>query len=325
MRRRALAATVLVAGVVLGGCTAQNGPGAAPTVTPEAPPSGPELWASAAIWVSPDGDRYLCPVPFSDGGWGGPRICDDPLMVTGLDASPAPASPAAASPAPASPESEKAEDGWTWSPHVVTGHLDGTVFSVTGVDTAEALAAQAARFPPPDPNQVPAVGYATDEEKLAAMFAAADPAGYGCAAPEGGRRDAGDIEGLIGPYSAAYPEQVVGWASLWVAPEVHVALIGAAADADAEAVGVGMQKLFPGAACIVRSTISAAELQSTVAEPLFGPHPYVARSGSTADGRTTVDPYLWVSRIAPSDELDAAVARYPSGFVQVQTWFERLP
>jgi hypothetical protein len=277
--------------------------------------AGSELWASVAIWVSPEGSLSVCGVPFIDGGWGGLRVCDAPITVSGVDAASLP---------PSTPPVLAADDGWSWSTHVVTGYVDGTHLTVTGVDTSEAIAARDAAAAPP-PSAVTGPVYTTDEEKSAAMFAAADPAGYGCAQPEGGWRDAGDIESLIGPYAAGYPGQVVGWASLWIADGVHVALIGAAADADLEAVHTGMQKLFPSAACVVTSRISSSELQSAVAEPLFGPDPYVARSGSDARGRATADPSLWVGRTAPSDALDAAIARYPEGFIQLHTWFARLP
>ncbi|WP_440710362.1 hypothetical protein [Herbiconiux sp. YIM B11900] len=320
-RRQAAAAAgavLAVAGLtMLSGCTAG---GAVSTDLPptSAAPAGPELWGSAALWVSPEGEVSMCGVPFGDSGWGKPSVCEDPLEVSGVDA----AALATSSPAPVEGE----DDGWTWSAHVVTGYFDGDSnhFTVTGVDTEEALALQEAVWAPPQ-NPEPQPTYATDEEKSAALFAEADPANYGCAAPEGGWRDAGDLEGLIGPYSAAYPEQVVGWASLWVADGVGVALIGAAADADLEAVRTGMQKLFPDAACIVTSQVSASQLASARAEPLFGPDPHVARSSSDAEGRTTPDPYLWVGRTAPSDELDAAIAGYPQGFVQLHTWFQRLP
>lgn len=206
----------------------------------------------------------------------------------------------------------------------MTGHTEGTRFRLTGIDTDEAVALSEAASEPPVPSE-PQPSYSTDEEKSAALFARADPAQYGCEEPEGGWRDAGDLEGLIGPYAAGYPGQVVGWAPLYVADGVSVALIGAAAEADLGAVRTGMQKLFPGAACIVTSSVSATELQSALDEPLFGPEAVLIRAGSDAAGRTTADPSLWIFRLAPSDELDVAVARYPAGLVQVQTWFRRLP
>jgi hypothetical protein len=278
--------------------------------------AGPEVWGSVAFWTSPEGDLSLCPAPFIDPGWGGPSVCDDPLEVDGVDA---------AELAMSSPQSSASEDdGWTWSAHVVTGSLAGNRFTVTAIDTAEAIALQDAALAPPVPSE-PQPSYSTDEEKSAALFAQADPEQYGCAEPEGGWRDAGDLEGLIGPYTAGYPGQVVGWAPLYVADGVSVALIGAAAEADLGAVRTGMQKLFPDAACIVTSSVSATELQSALDEPLFGPDPYVARSSTDAAGRTTADPYLAIFRAAPSDELDAAIARYPTGMVLLWTWFHRLP
>jgi hypothetical protein len=308
--------TMAVAAVLLCACS-DAAPEPIPSSASASPAAtGPELWASVAVWTSPEGDVSVCGVPFLDSGFGGPRVCDEPLSVSGLDATTLPKN----TPPPVPAE----EPGWSWSAHLVTGHIDGDHLTVTGVDTPEAVAAQAAAYsPPPVPASSPA--YATDEEKSAAMFAEADPAGYGCTAPEGGWKDAGDIEGLIGPYSAGYPGQVVGWAPLWVADGVQVALIGAAAGADLEAVHTGMQKLFPDAACVVTSTVSWAELERALDEPLFGPDPHVARSGSDANGRTTADPYLWVGRTAPSDELDAALAEYPPGFIQLHTWFARLP
>ncbi|MGD8169362.1 hypothetical protein ACEXOS_019275 [Herbiconiux sp. P16] len=316
MRRLVTGAAMLAAATALlmSGCA-----GATPSVPDAesvgAAPVEPELWGRVALWVSPTGDVVMCQPPFVDVGFGSLEVCDDPLAISGLSSEALPT---------ASPGAVPAEGaGWTWSNHVVTGHLDGDRFAVTGVDTEAGLAASAAAFPVPPATTSP--GYATDEEKSAAMFAEADPAGYGCAAPAGGWRDAGDIEGLIGPYSAAYPEQVVGWSSLRVADDVHLALIGASADADLEAVGTGMRKLFPDAACIVTSRVSASDLERALGDPALGPDPYLGRSGSDANGRTTADPFLWVSRTAPSDELDAAVAQYPEGLVQVHTWFQRLP
>ncbi len=289
--------------------------------------NGPELWGAAALWVSPEGEVVMCPVPFGDSGWGGPRVCDDPLEVADVDAeSLATMAPAPSAPAAAPLLGEGSDDGWTWSAHALTGYFDGDAnrFTVTGVDSAEATALQQAVWAP-RVNPEPQPAYATDADKLAAMYAGQDPTAYGCAEPAGGWRDAGDIEGLIGPYSAAYPEQVVGWSALGVADGVQVALIGAAAGYDLEAVRTGAQKLFPDAACVVTSRISAEQLQSALAEPLFGPDPYLARGGSDDIGGTKADPYLWISRTAPSDELDAAIARYPAGFVQLSTWFQRLP
>lgn len=313
----AVASVVLVSGCASG----LQGPGAGASpdsVSVEAAVSGPELWGTVALWISPERQVSMCPVPFIDIGFGYPEVCDDPLAVAGLDADDVP--PASASTVPA------AGSGWTWGPHVVTGYLDADAnrFTVTGIDTPEATALEKAQWAPPA-NPTPQPTYATDEEKLAASYAEHDPDRYGCVEPEGGWRDAGDVEGLIGPYSAAYPEQVVGWSALGVSEGVQIVLIGAAPGADLEAVRAGMQTLFPDAACILTSQISAEQLRNALAEPLFGPDPYLAHGGTDAGGLTVVDPYLWISRTAPSDELDAAIARYPAGFVQLRTWFQRLP
>lgn len=318
MRRGIIGGALLAAASLLlaSGCSAGAGPSPATEISTAAP-TGPELWGTVALWTSPDGELSMCHVPFIDIGFGYPEVCEDPFEVSGIVAGDLPAGSASDVPA--------ADSDWTWSTHVVTGYLDGDAhrFTVTGLDTPEAMARQDAVWAPPA-NPEPRPTYATDEEKSAAMFAEDDPAAYGCAEPAGGWRDAGDLEGLIGPYSAGYPGQVVGWSSLLVANDVQVALIGAAAGADLEAVRTGMQKLFPDAACVVTSRISSSQLQSALAEPLFGPDPYVARGGSDATGGTKADPYLWVGRDAPSDELDAAVARFPPGFIQLQTWFQRL-
>ncbi|MCS5713004.1 hypothetical protein NVV95_00405 [Herbiconiux sp. CPCC 205716] len=294
--------------IALSGCTAAA-PAAAPSSA--AVSVGPEVWGSGALWVSPSGSISLCQEPFGDSGWGPPTVCDDGPEVLGVEAS------------ELSPGSQ-ADDGWTWSVHALIGHVEGSAFRVTGLDTPEAIALTDAASAPPVSTE-PQPVYETDEEKAAALFAEADPAQYGCAEPEGGWRDAGDLEGLIGPYSAGYPGQVLGWAPLYVADGVSVALIGAAAGADLDAVRTGMQTLFPDAACIVSSTVSAADLQRALDDPLLGPETVLIRTGSDAAGRTTADPALWVFRLAPSDALDAAVARYPAGLVRVDTWFHRLP
>jgi hypothetical protein len=315
MRRFVPGVVLAVVSVVLGGCAAEAPapPAASPVATSTAP--GPEVWGSAAFWVSPEGEVSLCPVHFGTGGWGEPSVCDDPLDVEVFDT--------AGLAATSTPGGHGEQDGWSWSDHVITGHLTGSLFTVTGIDTVEAIALRDASELFPVQSE-PQPSYSTDEEKSAALFAQADPEQYGCAEPDGGWRDAGDLEGLIGPYTAGYPGQVVGWASLRVADGVSVALIGAAADADLGAVRTGMQKLFPDAACIVSSSVSAAELQSALDEPLFGPDPVLIRTGSDAAGRTTADPYLAIFRAAPSDELDAAIARYPAGMVLLWTWFHRL-
>ncbi|NQX33794.1 hypothetical protein [Herbiconiux sp. VKM Ac-2851] len=317
MRRFVPGVVLAVVSVVLSGCTAEapaapasDAPHASPPASAVGAATGPEVWGSVSLWVSPEGEVTVCQVPFTDGGWGEPSVCDDGLRVEGDGVTEL---------------SESAPRGrWSWSSHAITGHVEGARFRLTGIDTAEAIALQDAASAPPVPSE-PQPSYSTDEEKSAALFAQADPEQYGCAEPEGGWRDAGDLEGLIGPYTAGYPGQVVGWAPLYVADGVSVALIGAAAEADLGAVRTGMQKLFPDAACIVTSSVSAIELQSALDEPLFGPDPVLIRTGSDAAGRTTADPYLAIFRAAPSDELDAAIARYPAGMVHLWTWFHRLP
>jgi hypothetical protein len=220
--RRVVAAAALLAAVSivsLSGCTSAIDP--APGTESATPVAlGPELWGNAALWTSPEGEVSMCEGPYFVGEGRDPQICEHPLDVSGVDVSELHSASPGLGPL--------GQAGWTWTAHVFTGYLDGNHFTVTGVDSEAGLAA--ARVLLPTPTSRP--GYATDEEKLAAMYAQADPAGYGCTAPEGGWLDAGDLEGKIGPYTAGYPDQVVGWAPLWVADDVHVALIGAAADAE---------------------------------------------------------------------------------------------
>lgn len=90
MRRIVPGVVLTAACVVLSGCTAAAPAAPAADVTDASPAStatptagGPEVWGSASLWVSPEGEVSLCQVPFTDGGWGAPKVCDDGLPVEG--------------------------------------------------------------------------------------------------------------------------------------------------------------------------------------------------------------------------------------------------
>jgi hypothetical protein len=308
---------------MLAGC-AGTGAGGGPEPTGrseiQAQPAaaGPELWGTGAIWVSPEGEQVLCPsVPGELQEWGPPQVCTEPLQVSGFDAE-------AIGTGGGSRGAGLGDGGWSWSAHVLSGHLAGDHLTVTAADTPALQALAAARDRPPEPVEQPVSR--TDEEKEAAYYASMDPAIFGCEAPETGWSSVeGWWLGAVEEYERSHPGAVVGWNSLRVSPDVEVALVGAAAGSDVEAVRADLAALLPNGVCVVESRVSASDLARALADPALGPDPYLSRAGQEVDGHQTADPYFWLSTNAVSTELIAAIKTYPPGFVLVSTWFEPLP
>ncbi|WP_291045516.1 hypothetical protein [Herbiconiux sp.] len=323
MRRAVRGVGVLAAVGMLAGCTAAGeagGPrptGGSEVVQPAA--TGPELWGAGAIWVSPEGEQMLCAsVPGELEGWGPPQVCTDPLQVSGFDAETIETGD------DGSRTTGLGEDGWSWSAHVLSGHLAGEHFTVTAVDTPALKSLAEARNRPPEPVEQPVTR--TEEEKQAAYHASMDPAIFGCEAPDTGWSSVeGWWLGAVEEYERSHPGAVVGWNSLWPSPGVEVALVGAAAGSHLEAVRADLAALLPNGVCVVESKVSSSDLTRALAEPAFGPDPYLSRAGQEVDGHPTADPYFWLSTTAVSPELTAALETYPPGFVLVSTWFEPLP
>lgn len=312
MRTNARLGAISVLALLLTGCASSVPAGPAASV----PAAGQLVGAGVDVRFYPDGAVRLCGHDVDPGYSMGLSSCDDGLAVSGVTT-------AELHEQLAEVPYRYTEEGVEIVPALVVGTLSGRTLELVSTDQ-ERYVLESAATPTPQPTTPPSFDAA--EEKDAYIRSEPVPQPEGCAAPTGGWTSMAAI-GLTDAehYHEAHPDQVLGTAQTYVDHDnTIIAIVAAAADADAAAIAADLAPSYPDSLCVVSSPFTAADLQRVQTDPILNESDTVLDAGLwiARQGWDDPEPRFTSTVTVLSPELLDAADSYPDGLVSIVPWFE---